>query len=73
MRAGGDKWGDKGYFVQPTVFRDVTDDMKICKEEIFGLVQVLQKFKTMDKVLERTNNNYYGLAAVFTKDVGNAI
>ena len=49
MRAGGDKWGDKGYFVQPTVFRDVTDDMKICKEEIFGLVQVLQKFKTMDK------------------------
>jgi len=74
LRAGGDKWGDKGYFVQPTVFSDVTDDMKICKEEIFGPVQVIQKFKTMDEVLERANNNSYGLAAaVFTKDVGNAI
>jgi len=74
LRAGGGKWGDKGFFVQPTVFSDVTDEMKICKEEIFGPVQVIQKFKTMDEVLERANNNSYGLAAaVFTKDVGNAI
>ena len=40
LRAGGGKFGDKGYFVQPTCFSDVTDDMKICKEEIFGPVQV---------------------------------
>jgi len=74
LRAGGGKYGDTGYFVQPTVFSDVTDDMKICKEEIFGPVQVIQKFKTMDEVLERANNNSYGLAAaVFTKDIGNAV
>jgi len=74
LMAGGGKWGDKGYFVEPTVFSNVTDDMKICKEEIFGPVQVIQKFKTMDEVLERANTNSYGLAAaVFTKDVGNAI
>jgi len=74
LMAGGGKWGDKGYFVEPTVFSDVKDDMKICKEEIFGPVQVIQKFKTMDEVLERANNNNYGLAAaVFTKDVGTAI
>jgi len=74
LRAGGGKYGDKGYFVEPTVFSDVTDEMKICKEEIFGPVQVIQKFSTMDEVLERANNNSYGLAAaVFTKDVGNAV
>jgi len=74
LRAGGGKYGDKGYFVEPTVFSDVTDDMKICKEEIFGPVQVIQKFSTMDEVLERANNNSYGLAAaVFTKDIGNAV
>jgi len=74
LRAGGGKYGDTGYFVQPTVFSDVTDDMKICKEEIFGPVQIIQKFKTMDEVLERANNNSYGLAAaVFTKDIGNAV
>ena len=38
---GGGKFGDRGYFVEPTVFSDVTDGMKICKEEIFGPVQVL--------------------------------
>ena len=37
---GGGKFGDRGYFVEPTVFSDVTDEMKICKEEIFGPVQV---------------------------------
>jgi len=74
LRAGGGKYGDKGYFVEPTVFSDVTDEMKICKEEIFGPVQVIQKFSTMEEVLERANNNSYGLAAaVFTKDIGNAV
>ena len=74
MQTGGGKWGDRGYFVQPTVFSDVTDGMKICQEEIFGPVQVIQKFSTVDEVVERANTNSYGLAAaVFTKDVSNAL
>jgi len=74
LQTGGGRWGDRGYFVQPTVFSEVTDDMKICKEEIFGPVQVIQKFSTVEEVIERANKNNYGLAAaVFTKDVGTAI
>jgi len=73
LQAGGGRWGDKGYFVEPTVFSDVSDDMKICKEEIFGPVQVIQKFKTVEEVVERANNNTYGLAAaVFTSSIDNA-
>jgi len=73
LRAGGKKWGDKGYFIEPTVFSDVTDEMKICKEEIFGPVQIIQKFTTMDEVVERANKNTYGLAAaVFTENLNTA-
>jgi len=73
LRAGGARWGDKGFFVQPTVFSDVTDDMTICKEEIFGPVQVIQKFKTVDEVIKRANKNTYGLAgAVFTQSLDRA-
>jgi len=73
LRAGGAKWGDKGYFIQPTVFSDVTDDMKICREEIFGPVQVIQKFKTIDEAITRANNTTYGLAAgVFTQSLDSA-
>ncbi len=42
---GGERHGDKGYFVQPTVFADVSDDMTIAKEEIFGPVMSIIKFK----------------------------
>ena len=60
--------------MEPTVFSDVQDDMKICREEIFGPVQVIQKFRTVEEVVERANKNSYGLAAaVFTKDVSNAL
>lgn len=68
--AGGKKIGEKGYFIEPTVFCDVTDDMRIAKEEIFGPVQQLIKFKTVDEVIERANNSEYGLAAaVYSKDI----
>lgn len=74
LRAGGERWGDKGYFIQPTVFSNVTDEMKISQEEIFGPVQVIQKFKTIDEVIERANRNPYGLAAaVFTQNIDNAL
>ncbi|XP_037093878.1 aldehyde dehydrogenase, mitochondrial-like [Pollicipes pollicipes] len=67
---GGGRHGDKGYFVQPTVFTDVKDDMTIAKEEIFGPVQQIMKFSTVEEVIERANNSIYGLAAgVFTRDL----
>lgn len=71
---GGARHGDQGYFVQPTVFADVKDDMRICREEIFGPVMQILKFKTVDEVIERANNTEYGLAAsVFTKNIDNAV
>jgi len=74
LLTGGSRHGDRGFFVQPTVFAAVEDDMKICKEEIFGPVQAIQKVKNMEEAIERANRNNYGLAAaVFTKDVGKAI
>ncbi|XP_074620337.1 aldehyde dehydrogenase, mitochondrial-like [Acropora palmata] len=67
---GGAKHGDKGFFVQPTVFSDVQDDMRIAKEEIFGPVMQIMKFKDMDDLIERANNTIYGLAAsVFSSNI----
>ncbi|TPX35972.1 hypothetical protein SmJEL517_g01816 [Synchytrium microbalum] len=60
---GGGRQGDKGFFVQPTVFANVTDDMVIAKEEIFGPVVVALKFTDEADVIERANNTEYGLAA----------
>merc|ERR1719500_593839 len=69
LLTGGDRVGDRGYFIQPTVFGDVSDDMTICREEIFGPVQTIQRFKTLDEVAERANRSNYGLAAaVFSRD-----
>jgi len=74
LMCGGSRIGDKGYFIQPTVFSDVKDDMRIAREEIFGPVQQIIKFKTLEEVIPRANNTRYGLAAaVFTKDIDKAI
>ncbi|EAL62128.1 aldehyde dehydrogenase [Dictyostelium discoideum AX4] len=63
-----------GYFIQPTIFTNVTDDMTICKEEIFGPVVVILPFKTVDEVIKRANDTTYGLAAgVWTKDISLAL
>lgn len=71
--AGGGRHGDKGFFVQPTVFADVRDDMKIAQEEIFGPVMSILKFDTIDEAVERANRSIYGLAAgVCTRDIGKA-
>lgn len=68
--AGGKRPEGKGFYVEPTVFADVHDDMTIAKEEIFGPVQQIIKFKKLDEVIERANNTEYGLAAaVFSKDI----
>jgi aldehyde dehydrogenase (NAD+) len=70
LKHGGSRVGDKGFFIEPTVFTDVKDDMKIAQEEIFGPVQIILKYKTLDEVLERANNNEYGLASgVWAKDI----
>ncbi|TJV48083.1 MAG: aldehyde dehydrogenase family protein, partial [Mesorhizobium sp.] len=62
-----------GNFVAPTVFADVSDDMKIAREEIFGPVISALPFDTLAEAVERANNTPYGLAAgVFTRNVATA-
>uniref|UniRef100_A0A1W7R9T2 aldehyde dehydrogenase (NAD(+)) n=1 Tax=Hadrurus spadix TaxID=141984 RepID=A0A1W7R9T2_9SCOR len=74
IQCGGERFGDKGYFVKPTIFSDVKDNMRIAKEEIFGPVQQILKFKTLEEVIERANDTSYGLAAgVLTKDMDKAL
>lgn len=74
LLTGGGRFGDKGFYVEPTVFAGVTDDMTIAKEEIFGPVMSVMKFSDMDEVIARANNSNYGLAAgVVTKDLDNAL
>ena len=71
---GGERHGTEGYFIQPTVFADVHSDMKIAKEEIFGPVVTVQKFKDIDEAIKIGNSTSYGLAAaVHTKNVNTAI
>jgi aldehyde dehydrogenase (NAD+) len=71
---GGKRLGTKGYFVEPTIFTDVQDDMKICREEIFGPVMQLLKFKDNAEAVRRANSSEFGLAAgVCSRDIGSAI
>lgn len=70
---GGERFGEKGYYVQPTVFDNVTDDMEIATDEIFGPVMSILPFKDADEVIERSNKTQFGLAAaVWTRDVAKA-
>ncbi|XP_076009974.1 aldehyde dehydrogenase, mitochondrial-like [Genypterus blacodes] len=70
LMCGGGVAADRGYFIQPTVFGDVQDNMIIAREEIFGPVMQILKFKSLEEVLERANDSKYGLAAaVFSKDI----
>ena len=73
LLCGGERSGDKGYFIQPTVFGDVGDHMKIAQEEIFGPVMSVIPFDSIEEVVHRANNTMYGLAAaVWTKDITKA-
>jgi aldehyde dehydrogenase (NAD+) len=73
LLTGGKRCGERGFFIEPTVFDGVTDQMKIAKEEIFGPVMNILKFKSVDEVLKRGNQTFYGLAAaVWTRDINKA-
>jgi aldehyde dehydrogenase (NAD+) len=73
LACGGERVGNRGYFIRPAVFSDVRDDMKIAQEEIFGPVMSVISFKDMDEVIARANRTDYGLAAgVWTSDIKKA-
>ena len=70
MLCGGNRVGDRGFFIEPTVFADVDNNMKIAQEEIFGPVMSIIKFRDIDEAIQLANTTMYGLAAgVWTKDV----
>jgi aldehyde dehydrogenase (NAD+) len=71
--AGGERSGDKGFFVSPTIFDNVKDEMAIARDEIFGPVVSVLPFTTIEEVTERANKTSYGLAAaIWTKDIDKA-
>jgi len=73
LLTGGKRAGEPGYFVEPTVFANVRDEMKIAREEIFGPVMSIMKFREIDEVVHRANNTTYGLAAaVWTRSIDKA-
>ncbi|XDA97544.1 betaine-aldehyde dehydrogenase [Sulfitobacter sp. LCG007] len=70
---GGDRLNRNGFYLGPTVFADVTDDMTIAREEIFGPVMAVLDFEDEEEALARANDTPFGLAAgVFTRDLNRA-
>jgi len=70
---GGERYGDKGFFIRPTIFADVKDHMAIAREEIFGPVLAVCKFKDPEEAVTRANTTDFGLAAaIWTRDISKA-
>jgi phenylacetaldehyde dehydrogenase len=71
--AGGGRYGDRGYFIEPTVLTNTRPDMKVVREEIFGPVVVAAPFSSLDEIAAVANDTEYGLGAgIWTKDIGKA-
>ncbi|KJA19751.1 hypothetical protein HYPSUDRAFT_854876 [Hypholoma sublateritium FD-334 SS-4] len=71
---GGERHGNEGYFIKPTIITDVHSDMKLVRDEIFGPVCTLIKFNTEEEVIEQANDTEYGLAChIFTENITRAI
>ncbi|KAK2040199.1 aldehyde dehydrogenase [Colletotrichum somersetense] len=74
LLVGGGRIGDKGYYVQPTVFEGVSQDAEICRQEIFGPVSVVNKFKNEEEVIEKANDTNFGLmAGIFSQDINRCL
>jgi phenylacetaldehyde dehydrogenase len=70
---GGVRWGDSGYFVEPTVLTNTRPDMKVVREEIFGPVVVAAPFQSIDDIAAVANDSEYGLGAgIWTQDISKA-
>ncbi len=70
---GGGRYGERGYFVEPTVLTNTRPDMKVVREEIFGPVVVAEKFDSLDEIAAQANDTPYGLGAgIWTRDISKA-